>query len=96
MQMSLNILFSFEFLFQIKPVYQENERSLLLFACGWQEPDSIPSNVVIKNRKEKKRKDDGACAACYCGAYYPIDGAYYCDAPMYDGGVDGCDLGSRI
>ena len=38
-------------------MYQENERSLLLFACGWQEPDSIPSNVVIKNRKEKKRKD---------------------------------------
>ena len=74
-------------------MYQENERSLLLFACGWQEPDSIPSNVVIKNRKEKKRKDDGACAACYCGAYYPIDGAYYCDAPMYDGGVDGCDVG---
>ena len=61
---------------QVKPIYQENEKSLLLFACGWQEPDSLPSNVVIKKRKEHNDRD-GACAACYCGAYFPIDGAFY-------------------
>ena len=37
----------------------------------------------------------GAGAACYCGAY-PIDGAYYSDAPLFDGadgGAAGGDAG---
>ena len=61
----------------------------MLYACGWQEPDSIPSNVVI--RKKKNDQNDYAAAACYCGAY-PIDGAYYSDAPLFDG-ADGADAG---
>ena len=46
---------------------------------------------MIKNRKEQSNSD-GACAACYCGAYMPIDGAYYSDAAMYDAGKFNCEL----
>ena len=73
----------------------------MLYACGWQEPDSIPSNVVIRKKKNDKY-DNGAAgcgagaAGCYCGAY-PIDGAYYSDAPLFDGadagGAAGGDAG---
>ena len=68
-------------------MYQDNDKSLMLYACGWQEPDSIPSNVVIKKRKDSGRQNNGGdCAACYCGGYYyPVDGAYYSDAPLFDG-----------
>ena len=71
----------------------------MLYACGWQEPDSIPSNVVIRKKKNDKYDNGaagcGAGAACYCGAY-PIDGAYYSDAPLFDGadgGAAGGDAG---
>ena len=64
----------------------------MLYACGWQEPDSIPSNVVIRKKKNDKYDNGpagcGAGAACYCGAY-PIDGAYYSDAPLFDGADGG-------
>ena len=46
---------------------------------------------MIKNRKEQSNSD-GACAACYCGAYMPIDGAYYSDAAMYDAGKFNCEI----
>ena len=45
--------------------------------------------MVIKKRKED-RNSDGACAACYCGAYFPVDGAFYSDAAMYGDGAGGC------
>ena len=36
----------------------------MLYACGWQEPDSIPSNVVIRNKKDKHDQ----AAGCGAGA----------------------------
>ena len=50
-------------LFQVKPIYEENDRSLMLYACGWQEPDSIPSNVVIRNKKKDKHDQAAGCGA---------------------------------
>ena len=47
----------------MKPIYEENDRSLMLYACGWQEPDSIPSNVVIRNKKKDKHDQAAGCGA---------------------------------
>ena len=35
----------------------------MLYACGWQEPDSIPSNVVIRNKKKDKHDQAAGCGA---------------------------------
>lgn len=70
----------------------------MLYACGWQEPDSIPSNVVLKKQQQdmKKSQNEGGCAGCYCGAYYPVDGAYDADySSAFDYGADSGACGGK-
>ena len=37
--------------------------SNLVVLGGWQEPDSIPSNVVIRNKKKDKHDQAAGCGA---------------------------------
>ena len=34
--------------FQIKPIYQDNGECVMLYYCGWQEIQSLPSNSYIR------------------------------------------------
>ena len=34
---------------KVKPVYEDNSDCVLLYACGWQEYQSLPSNSHIKH-----------------------------------------------
>ena len=32
----------------VRPIYEDNSDCVLLYACGWQEYNSLPSNSHIK------------------------------------------------